>query len=230
MSKEDRSVAAQYPAASTRVLGVDPGTLRTGWGVIERRGHTCTLCAAGVITAKGFRSLPERLRLIYAGLVEVIAHWQPQVLSLEKAFLAYNVQSALRLGEARGVALLAAAQAGLRIAEYNPTEIKTAVASYGRADKVQVQKAVFAHLGLSHDEQTRGLVASKDATDALAAALCHFNSARFVDQIHAATTKDGRRTSPDAERRQLLRSAFQKRSLPRSVPTRGVPTVFKVKG
>jgi crossover junction endodeoxyribonuclease RuvC len=193
--------------------------------VIERRGQTCTFCAAGVITAKGFRSLPERLRMIHAGLVEVIVHWHPQVFSLEKAFLAYNVQSALRLGEARGVALLAASQAGLRIAEYNPTEIKTAVVSYGRADKVQVQKAVFAHLGLSHDEQTIGLVASKDATDALAAALCHLNSARFVDQIHAATAKDGRKTGQDPERMQLLRSAFQKRSLPRSVPT-----IFKVKG
>ena len=218
-------MAAQFPAASLRVLGVDPGTLRTGWGVIERRGQTCTFCAAGVVTAKGFRSLPERLRMIYTGLVEIIAHWHPQVLSLEKAFLAYNVQSALRLGEARGVALLAASQAGLRIAEYNPTEIKTAVVSYGRADKMQVQKAVFAHLGLSHDARTTDLVASKDATDALAAALCHLNSSRFVEQIRAATAKDGRSTGQDLERIQLLRSAFQKRSLPRSVPT-----VFKVKG
>jgi len=163
--------------------------------------------------------------MIHAGLVEVIAHWHPQVLSLEKAFLAYNVQSALRLGEARGVALLAASQAGLRIAEYNPTEIKTAVVSYGRADKVQVQKAVFAHLGLPHERETIGLAASKDATDALAAALCHLNSSRFVEQIRAATAKDGRSTGQDSERMQLLRSAFQKRSLPRSVPT-----VFKVKG
>jgi crossover junction endodeoxyribonuclease RuvC len=178
--------------------------------------------------------------MIHAGLVEVIAQWQPQVLSLEKAFLAYNVQSALRLGEARGVVLLAAAQAGLRIAEYNPTEIKTAVASYGRADKVQIQKAVFSHLGLLYDQQTASLVASKDATDALAAALCHLNSSRFVEQIHAATAKDGRKTAQDSERMQLLRSAFQKRSLPRSVPTRsvptrsvptrGVPTVLKGKG
>lgn len=163
--------------------------------------------------------------MIHVGLVEVIAQWHPQVLSLEKAFLAYNVQSALRLGEARGVALLAASQAGLCIAEYNPTEIKTAVASYGRADKVQVQKAVFTHLGLSRELQTISLVASKDATDALAAALCHLNSSRFVEQIRAATAKDGRGTSRDSERMQLLRSAFQKRSLPRSIPT-----VFKVKG
>lgn len=173
--------------------------------------------------------------MIHAGLVEVITQWQPQVLSLEKAFLSYNVQSALRLGEARGVALLAASQAGLRIAEYNPTEIKTAVASYGRADKVQIQKAVFTHLGLSHGQQTTSLAASKDATDALAAALCHLNSSRFVEHIRLATAKEGRKTGQDAERMQLLRSAFQKRSMPRSVPTRGVPTrsvptVLKVKG
>jgi hypothetical protein len=97
--------------------------------------------------------------------------------------------------------------------------------SYGRADKVQVQKAVFAHLGLPHDGQTIGLAASKDATDALAAALCHLNSSRFIEQVRAATVKDGRGTGQDSERVQLLRSAFQKRSLPRSVPT-----VLKVKG
>jgi crossover junction endodeoxyribonuclease RuvC len=186
--------------------------------VIERKGRTPTFCAAGVITAKGFRSLPERLRLIYAGLVEVIDQWQPQVLSLEKAFLAYNVQSAFRLGEARGVALLAAAQAGLRIAEYNPTEIKTAVVSYGRADKRQVQKAVFALLGAPREPATMGFPVSPDATDALAAALCHLNSSRLVERIRTAMTKEGRPTERDAERLQLLHSAFQKRSLPRSVP------------
>jgi crossover junction endodeoxyribonuclease RuvC len=161
--------------------------------------------------------------MIHAGLVEVIAQWHPQVLSLEKAFLAYNVQSALRLGEARGVVLLAASQAGLRIAEYNPTEIKTAVVSYGRADKAQVQKAVFAHLGMARNAQTAGLVASKDATDALAAALCHLSSSRLVERIRDATTKDRRNGGQDSERMQLLRGAFQKRSLPRSVPA-----VFKV--
>lgn len=163
--------------------------------------------------------------MIYAGLVEVIEQWHPQVLSLEKAFLAYNVQSALRLGEARGVALLAASQAGLRIAEYNPTEIKTAVASYGRADKVQVQKAVFAHLNMSQNPQTIDLAGRKDATDALAAALCHLSSSRLVERIREATAKDGRSRGQDSERIQLLRSAFQKRSLPRSVPA-----VYKVKG
>jgi crossover junction endodeoxyribonuclease RuvC len=163
--------------------------------------------------------------MIYAGLVEVIEQWHPQILSLEKAFLAYNVQSAFRLGEARGVALLAASQAGLRIAEYNPTEIKTAVVSYGRADKVQVQKAVFAHLSLLQNTQMISLAERKDATDALAAALCHLNSSRLVECIREAATKDRRSVERDPERVQLLRSAFQKRSLPRNVPV-----IFKGEG
>ena len=178
-------VGAQLSLSPLRVLGVDPGTIRTGWGVIERRGRALEFRAAGVITTRGFRSLPERLRVIYTGLVDVIHDWGPHVLSLEKAFLAYNVQSALRLGEARGVVLLAATQAGLRIAEYNPTEIKTAVVGYGRAEKSQVQKAVFAVLG-SATPKALGLPVSQDATDALAAAICHLSAARLSERIVAA--------------------------------------------
>ncbi len=176
-------MGVQLTNSSVRVLGVDPGTIRTGWGVIERTGRAIKFRAAGVITTRGFHSLPERLRIVHAGLVDVIHTWAPHVLSLEKAFLAYNVQSALRLGEARGVALLAAAQAGLRIAEYNPTEIKTAVVGYGRAEKLQVQKAVFALLGGGENPEALGLPVSKDATDALAAALCHLNSAKLTELI-----------------------------------------------
>jgi len=178
-------VGAQRSAPSLRVLGVDPGTIRTGWGVIERKGQALEFRAAGVITTRGFHSLPERLRVIYTGLVNVIHGWGPHVLSLEKAFLAYNVQSALRLGEARGVALLAATQAGLRIAEYNPTEIKTAVVGYGRAEKSQVQKAVFALLG-GEAPEALGLPVSQDATDALAAAICHLNTSRLSERIQEA--------------------------------------------
>jgi len=176
-------VGAQLSVSSLRVLGVDPGTIRTGWGVIERRGRALEFRAAGVISTGGFHSLPERLRVIYSGLVAVIDDWVPHVLSLEKAFLAYNVQSAFRLGEARGVVLLAAAQAGLRIAEYNPTEIKTAVVGYGRAEKSQVQKAVFALLGGGEVPAALGLPMSQDATDALAAALCHLNTSRLSERL-----------------------------------------------
>ena len=103
--------------------------------------------------------------------------------------MAYNVQSALRLGEARGVVLLAASQAGLRIAEYNPTEIKTAVVGYGRADKQQVQQAVFAYSAMAA-QRCEIFRHSPDATDAFAAALCHFNSSRLAERIQAAQAKD----------------------------------------
>lgn len=181
--KENVGTGLRRAELPVRVLGVDPGTVRTGWGVVERHGRTIKFCAGGVLTAKGFHSLPERLRVIYAGIVDVIHAWNPQVLSLEKAFLAYNVQSAFRLGEARGVVLLAGAQAGVRLVEYSPAEIKTAVVGYGRAEKNQVQKAVFALLGGGKAPEALGLPVSQDATDALAAAICHLHTARLAEHV-----------------------------------------------
>jgi crossover junction endodeoxyribonuclease RuvC len=180
-----------------RVLGVDPGTVTAGWGVVERQGQDFVFLGGGAITTRGFRSLPERLRVIYAGIVDVINRWAPQALSLEKAFLVpgekSNVQSTLRLGEARGVVLLAAAQAGLAVYEYSPTEIKMAVVGYGRADKEQVQKGVFSLLlrvGRIHVGSARPcaptLPTSKDATDALAAAICHLQSSSLRERIQDA--------------------------------------------
>lgn len=209
-------MVAQRTETALRVLGVDPGTLRTGWGVIERKGQTFEFCAGGTIIPKGFHAIHERLRVIHAGVVDVIERWRPHVISVEKAFVAYNVQSAFRLGEARGVVLLAASQAGLRIAEYNPTEIKTAVVGYGRADKKQVRDSVLALLGNGRIA-VRDFPTSPDATDALAAALCHFNSSRLAERIQAAQAKDLHTTIADSARTQLLRSAFVKRSLPRSL-------------
>jgi crossover junction endodeoxyribonuclease RuvC len=168
--------------------------------------------AAGVITARGFRSLPERLRVIYTGLVDVIYHWSPHTLSLEKAFLAYNVQSAFRLGEARGVALLAATQAGLHIAEYSPTEIKTAVVGYGRAEKSQVQEAVFALLR-GEAPEILGFPVSQDATDALAAAICHLNTTRLSERILEAGGQ-GKVTSYKARgQRRSLRNVLAKSTM-----------------
>lgn len=194
-----------------RVLGIDPGTLRTGWGVVERRGRSLSFCAAGVLTSKGFHSLPERLRVIHAGIVEVIQTHAPHVLSLEKAFVAYNVQSALRLGEARGVALLAAVQAGLRIAEYNPTEIKTAVAGYGRAEKAQVQKAVYALLGGGRAPEIIGLPSSMDATDALAAAICHLQASSLSGQLRELVGGSKRTLSSLHSRPRSLRNVLPRK-------------------
>jgi crossover junction endodeoxyribonuclease RuvC len=179
-------------SAPIRVLGVDPGTVTAGWGVVEKQGPDFVFLGGGAITTRGFRGapLPARLRVIYTGLMEVITQWTPQVLSLEKAFLVpgekSNVQSTLRLGEARGVALLAAAQTGLVVHEYSPTEIKMAVVGYGRAGKEQVQKGVVALLLQASPVGCRraaSLPTSKDATDALAAALCHLQSSALQERI-----------------------------------------------
>ena len=208
-----------------RVLGVDPGTARTGWGIVERTGRKISFCAGGVVSTKGFRSAPERLRVVHAGIRQIIEQWTPHTLSLEKAFVAYNVQSAFRLGEARGVILLAAAQAGLHIAEYNPTQIKTAVVGYGRADKTQVQKAVFALLGNGQSQESQGLPTSQDATDALAAAICYFNTSPLtahiqsqLDQLSAGTAvqrpksaaRSWRNVSPESLSPDLLASASRR--------------------
>lgn len=198
---------------SLRVLGIDPGTLRTGWGIIERKGRSLSFCAAGVLTTKGFHSLPERLRIIFAGLKEVIQAHAPHVLSLEKAFVAYNVQSALRLGEARGIVLLAGVQAGLRIAEYNPTEIKTVVAGYGRAEKLQVQKAVYSILGGGRTSEVLGIPTSLDATDALAAAICHAQSSSLSGRLQELTSETGRTLSWTRTRSRSLRNVLSPKAV-----------------
>jgi crossover junction endodeoxyribonuclease RuvC len=182
--------------------------------VIERRGRSLSFRAAGVLTPKGFHSLPERLRVIYTGIVEVIQTYAPHVLSLEKAFVAYNVQSALRLGEARGVALLAGVQAGLRIAEYNPTEIKTAVAGYGRAEKLQVQKAVYAILGgRGRSPEALGIPTQIDATDALAAAICHAQSSTLSGRVQELVGEVGKAVSWPQSRSRSLRNVLPKKTV-----------------
>ena len=204
---------------SLRVLGIDPGTLRTGWGIIERKGRSLSFCAAGVLTTKGFYSLPERLRIIFAGLKEVIQTHAPHVLSLEKAFVAYNVQSALRLGEARGIVLLAGVQAGLRIAEYNPTEIKTVVAGYGRAEKLQVQKAVYRILGGGRPPEVLGIPTSLDATDALAAAICHAQSSSLSGRLQELTSETGRTLSWTRTRSRSLRNVLSPKAVEQLLAT-----------
>lgn len=179
--------------------------------MVEKTRRGLIFRAGDVVSVKGFHSLPERLRVIYEEIVAVIDRWGPHVLSLEKAFVAYNVQSALRLGEARGTILLAAAQAGLQIAEYNPTEIKTAVAGYGRADKMQIQKSVLAQLR-HPDGEGGAFPSSLDATDALAAAVCHCGAAGIPDILRQASVH-ARRTS--GARSRSLRDVFTERTVAR---------------
>ena len=159
-----------------RIIGVDPGTLITGWGAIEARGGTLTPLGHGTIATAGAHGQGDRLSLIYRGLEDVIRSYEPTGLSLERVFFARNAQSALKLGQARGVALLAAAHRGLAVHEYAASEIKLAVVGYGYATKAQVQKMVASLLHVSEK-------IAPDAADALAAAICHLHRQCFQSLI-----------------------------------------------
>lgn len=159
------------------ILGIDPGTAITGYGIITSDGDVLKPVTFGVITTSSEWTLPRRLQHIYAELSTLIAHYQPTDAVIEKLFFNKNVRTALSVGQARGVALLAAAHAGITIHEYTPLQIKQAVAGYGRADKVQIQQMVKLLLHLDAIPQP------DDAADALAIAICHAHSARFEQVI-----------------------------------------------
>lgn len=168
-----------------RVLGVDPGTAVTGWGVIERRAGVVSHLAHGAVTTHVRMTIATKLAAIHGALVALCGDWRPDVVALERNFVGRNVQSAFRIGEVRGVALLAAAVAGVPIAEYAPATVKLAVTGTGRAEKAQVQRAIARELGV-----VEPMVA--DAADALAIALCHLQSSRLTALL-AAASMGGRR-------------------------------------
>ena len=149
----------------TRILGIDPGSLFTGFGLVEKQGQRLVHLASGRIKVQG--PLEGRLLTIFQELNRLINEFRPTDCALEKIFHAKNAQSSLVLGHARGVALLAAAQGGLKLHEYAPTEIKNALVGQGRADKAQVQAMVKILLNLKEAQM------SEDESDALAAAICH---------------------------------------------------------
>ncbi len=149
-----------------RVLGIDCGTERTGYGIIDTDGRLHKLVAAGVIQTSPKQPLAVRLAAIARGLREAIAQYRPEAAAVEEVFQAVNVKSALKLAHARGVALLTAAEAGLELGEYSPVAIKLSVVGYGRAGKDQVQMMVRSLLKIEGEIQ-------EDAADALAAAICH---------------------------------------------------------
>lgn len=155
-----------------KVLGIDPGTRILGYAVLEETGSRFIPHAYGAIRARATDPLPQRLTHIYRSLVEVINTHKPEVAAIEKAFGGKNIQSAIRIGEARGVALLAAAGMGLDVYEYEPTRIKKSVVGVGSAHKSQVQYMVQNILGLP------ALPTPEDAADALAIALCHCQNFR----------------------------------------------------
>jgi crossover junction endodeoxyribonuclease RuvC len=154
-----------------KIFGIDPGSERTGYGCIETGdGRRLLLLTCGALSASAHASFPDRLQMIHAGLTRLLAEHRPDCVAIENIFHARNVRSALRLGHARGVALLAAAEARVPIAEYTPAEIKRAVVGFGRAEKPQVGQMVKLLLGLAAPPSPH------DAADALAVAICHIHS------------------------------------------------------
>jgi len=153
-----------------RIFGIDPGSERTGYGCVETDGYQHHLIDCGAIISPASTPFPERLLTIHTRLTELLRQLAPDCVAIENLFFATNVKSALKLGHARGVAMLAAVEAGVAVMEYTPAEIKRAVVGYGRAEKHQVQQMVKLILGLS-------IVPSPhDAADALAVAICHAHS------------------------------------------------------
>lgn len=162
-------VSFAYYDSGMVIMGVDPGSRVTGYGVIEKEGNRVCCLTYGVIRTgqEGALGFAGRLKDIHAGLREIVETYGPQVMVVEDVFYAVNVKSALRLGHARGVILLAAAESGLEVVEYSPLEVKKAVVGYGRAAKQQIQTMVRRLLNLKEEPQPH------DAADALAIALCH---------------------------------------------------------
>jgi crossover junction endodeoxyribonuclease RuvC len=182
-----------------RVLGIDPGSETTGWGVVEGEARRYRLVEYGTIRSQPRERFAARLLKIYAGLEEIIARLKPEVCSVEEAFYATNVKVALKLGQVRGVLLLAAERAKLEIHEYSPRLVKQTVVGYGNAEKHQVQEMVRVLLSL------KSLPEPHDAADALGLAICHFHHAGTQGRILAADARVKLATSSPATRRRVLR-------------------------
>ena len=150
-----------------RIVGIDCGTERTGFGVIDSDGRSHQLVSAGVVRTKAADALERRLKTIAVELRSVLGQFNPHAVAVEEVFHSVNAKSALKLAHVRGVALLLAAEAGLCVSEYSPLEVKISVVGYGRAEKQQVQMMVHSLLKIGPRFD------SFDATDALAVAICH---------------------------------------------------------
>jgi crossover junction endodeoxyribonuclease RuvC len=163
------------------VLGIDPGTITLGYGVIESRDREVSLIFYGALKPKERSPIGERLSFLYAGLMKVIAQYRPAVVAVEQPFVAKNARSAFAVGRAQAMAILAAANNGLPCYEYPPTEVKMKVANYGAASKEQIQQMVMLQLGLAE------LPEPNDAADALAVALCHLQAVHLQELLDKNT-------------------------------------------
>ena len=167
-----------------RILGIDPGLVQTGFGIIDEKDGSMVFLDCGVIRTSSSLPIPYRLKRIYSGLKHIIETQRPDVVSLENIFIARNVNSALKLGHARGAAILAAVNYDLEVFDYTPAEVKKAIAGFGRADKEQVQQMVKRLLSLSD------LPNPHDASDALAIAICHSQSRKMHQKLKAGRLKN----------------------------------------
>ena len=163
-----------------RILGIDPGSLTTGFGIIDTDGSNHLFVTKGIVSTRGEGSFPAKLRILYRGVLKVIDEFQPEQVVVESLFFATNAKSALKLGHVRGVVLLAGVERQLKVFEYSPLEVKQAVVGYGRADKMQVQKMVTTLLRLETEPEPH------DVADALAIAICHAHRLRFSEKVEAS--------------------------------------------
>lgn len=160
-----------------RVLGIDPGTLNMGYGVVDEEDGNVTMIDCGVVVLPAKIPIEKRLASFYARLIEVIASYQPDEMAIEEPFVAANARSALAIGRAQAIAILAAANHQLPIFRYLPSQVKQQVTDYGISSKEQVQVMVKVQLGLT------GTAYATDATDALAVALCHIYKSQFSSRL-----------------------------------------------
>ncbi len=172
-----------------KIFGIDPGSRRTGYGCVERIGSRHALVACGSLSGPSSGTFPDKLKAIHAGLASLLAQHQPDCVAIENIFHARYARSALKLGEARGVAILAASEAGVPIVEYAPAAIKRAVVGYGRAEKHQVQQMIKLLLGLEAPPTPH------DVADALAVALCHLQSCTGTLGLRARDAADKPKTT-----------------------------------
>lgn len=201
-----------------RVLGIDPGSGVTGWGVVEASPLGVRYVASGTISTRGCASFAERLHRICDRVRALAREWAPQAAGLERAFVARNVQAAFRLGEARGAVLVGLAAEGVEVHEYAPATVKLAVTGSGRADKEQVGRGIARLLHVND-------AMPWDASDALAIALCHLYGARLSEQVRNATQRA--RMEPRLSKPAVARSPLGARA---SVVSRRPKGTVRIRG
>lgn len=156
-----------------RILGIDPGIAIVGYGVVDKVGNQYKTVAYDAVTTKAHTPLEDRLEKVYNGVCEIIKEYKPDAMSIEELFFNNNAKTALTVGQARGVIILAAVQNHVPVYEYTPLQVKQALTGYGRAGKTQIQQMMRSMLGLAEVPKP------DDVADALAIAVCHGNSMRF---------------------------------------------------